>query len=85
MTPVHVILEPGRSLVARAGVTLYTVGAVKHVGAETTYVAVDGGMSDNLRPALYGSRYTALLANRADESPPGCTRSPASTASLATC
>ena len=63
----QVILEPGRSLVARAGVTLYTVGSVKRVASATTYVAVDGGMSDNPRPALYGARYTALLANRADE------------------
>ncbi len=63
----QLILEPGRSLVARAGVTLYTVGSVKRAGAATTYVAVDGGMSDNPRPALYGARYTALLANRADE------------------
>jgi diaminopimelate decarboxylase len=65
----RVILEPGRSLVARAGVTLYTVGTVKRTSAATTYVAVDGGMSDNPRPALYGARYTALLANRADEDP----------------
>lgn len=63
----QVILEPGRSLVARAGVTLYTVGSVKRVASATTYVAVDGGMSDNPRFALYGARYTALLANRADE------------------
>jgi diaminopimelate decarboxylase len=63
----QLILEPGRSLVARAGLTLYTVGAVKSVGAATTFVTVDGGMSDNPRPALYGARYTALLANRADE------------------
>jgi diaminopimelate decarboxylase len=63
----RVILEPGRSLVARAGVTLYTVGSVKRVGASTTYVAVDGGMSDNPRPALYGARYTAVIANRAGE------------------
>jgi diaminopimelate decarboxylase len=63
----QVILEPGRSLVARAGVTLYTVGSVKRVASATTYIAVDGGMSDNPRPALYGARYTALLANRADE------------------
>jgi diaminopimelate decarboxylase len=48
-------------------VTLYTVGAVKRASATTTYVAVDGGISDNPRPALYGARYTALLANRADE------------------
>jgi diaminopimelate decarboxylase len=63
----QLILEPGRSLVARAGLTLYTVGAVKSVGAATTFVTVDGGMSDNPRPALYGARYTAILANRADE------------------
>ncbi len=63
----QVILEPGRSLIARAGVTLYTVGSVKQSSPETTYVAVDGGMSDNPRPALYNARYTALLANRADE------------------
>ena len=62
----RVILEPGRSLVARAGVTLYTVGSVKRVASSTTYVAVDGGMSDNPRPALYGARYTAVIANRAD-------------------
>jgi len=66
LPPPRVILEPGRSLVARAGVTLYTVGAVKRTGTATTYVAVDGGMSDNPRPALYGARYTALVANRAD-------------------
>ncbi len=61
------ILEPGRSLTARAGVTLYTVGSVKISGDSTAYVAIDGGMSDNPRPALYGARYTALLADRADE------------------
>jgi diaminopimelate decarboxylase len=64
-----VILEPGRSLVARAGVTLYTVGSVKRTSATAVYVAVDGGISDNPRPALYGARYTALLADRADEPP----------------
>jgi diaminopimelate decarboxylase len=63
----QLILEPGRSLVSRAGVTLYTVGGVKRASAATTYVTVDGGMSDNPRPALYGARYTALLANRAGE------------------
>jgi diaminopimelate decarboxylase len=62
-----VILEPGRSLVGRAGVTLYRVGVVKQASPELTYVAVDGGMSDNPRPQLYGARYSALLANRADE------------------
>ena len=67
----EVVLEPGRSLVGRAGVTLYRVGVVKQVTETTTYVAVDGGMSDNPRPQLYGARYSALLANRADEEPAG--------------
>ena len=62
-----VVLEPGRSLVGRAGVALYRVGAVKRASEATTYVAVDGGMSDNPRPQLYGARYTAVLADRADE------------------
>ena len=60
-------LEPGRSLVGRAGVTLYRVGAVKRL-AERTWVAVDGGMSDNPRPQLYDARYTALSARRAEDS-----------------
>jgi diaminopimelate decarboxylase len=64
------VFEPGRSLVGRAGVTLYRVGVVKRTG-RTTWVAVDGGMSDNPRPALYGARYSALLANRAAEAPAG--------------
>jgi diaminopimelate decarboxylase len=63
----QLILEPGRSLVSRAGVTLYTVGGVKRASGATTYVTVDGGMSDNPRPAMYNARYTALLANRAAE------------------
>jgi diaminopimelate decarboxylase len=63
---VQLILEPGRSLVGRAGVTLYRVGSVKQSGG-VCYVAVDGGMSDNPRPQLYGARYEALLANRAGE------------------
>ena len=67
--PPQVILEPGRSLVGRAGVSLYRVGVIKRASADLTYVAVDGGMSDNPRPQLYGARYSALLANRADEEP----------------
>jgi diaminopimelate decarboxylase len=66
----QLILEPGRSLVGRAGLTLYRVGVVKHAGT-TTYVAVDGGMSDNPRPQLYGARYGALLAGRAEEEATG--------------
>ncbi len=61
-------LEPGRCLVGRAGVTLYRVGAVKRLD-DRTWAAVDGGMSDNPRPQLYGARYTALSAERADEPP----------------
>jgi diaminopimelate decarboxylase len=67
----QLILEPGRSLVGRAGVTLYRVGVVKRASEQTTYVAIDGGMSDNPRPQLYGARYSALLANRADEEATG--------------
>jgi diaminopimelate decarboxylase len=59
-------LEPGRCLVGRAGVTLYRVGAVKRLPGRT-WVAIDGGMSDNPRPQLYDARYTALSATRADE------------------
>jgi diaminopimelate decarboxylase len=59
-------LEPGRSLVGPAGVTLYRVGSVKRLPGRT-WVAVDGGMSDNPRPQLYDARYTALSATRADE------------------
>ena len=59
-------LEPGRSLVGRAGVTLYRVGSVKRL-PERTWVAIDGGMSDNPRPQLYDARYTALSATRVDE------------------
>ncbi len=70
-TPEKVILEPGRSLLGPAGFTLYRVGVVKRASESTTYVAIDGGMSDNPRPQLYGARYTALLANRAEEPPAG--------------
>jgi diaminopimelate decarboxylase len=66
----QLVFEPGRSLVGRAGVTLYRVGAVKRTGG-TTWVAVDGGMSDNPRPALYDAKYSALLANRADDEATG--------------
>jgi diaminopimelate decarboxylase len=71
--PARLILEPGRSLVGQAGFTLYRVGVVKRT-AGVAYVAIDGGMSDNPRPQLYGSRFTALLANRADEQPSGVYR-----------
>lgn len=63
----NLAVEPGRSLVGEAGVTLYTVGHTKHVPDVRTYVAVDGGMSDNPRPALYQAKYSVLNASRASE------------------
>jgi diaminopimelate decarboxylase len=65
----RLILEPGRSLVGRAGFTLYRIGTVKRASDAAFYAAVDGGMSDNPRPQLYGAHYSALLANRAEEEP----------------
>ncbi|MCD6289267.1 MAG: diaminopimelate decarboxylase [Anaerolineae bacterium] len=59
----RLVLEPGRSLVARAGVALYRVGGVKHQ-SDRTFVLIDGGLADNPRPALYGAKYTAVVANR---------------------
>jgi diaminopimelate decarboxylase len=67
----ELVLEPGRSVVGTCGVTLYTVGAVKETAAGVTYVAVDGGMSDNPRPVLYGARYQAWIADRARDGPDG--------------
>jgi diaminopimelate decarboxylase len=57
-------IEPGRSIVGPSAVALYRVGSIKDIPGVRTYVAVDGGMADNIRPATYGARYTALLANR---------------------
>ena len=65
------VLEPGRSLIGRAGVTLYRVGAVKRASERVTYVAIDGGMSDNPRPQLYGALYSAIVADRVDDPPTG--------------
>ena len=61
------LIEPGRSITGPAGVAVYTVGAIKEVPGVRTYVSVDGGMGDNIRPALYGSRYVAVVADRASE------------------
>jgi len=60
----EMIVEPGRAIVGPAGIALYQVGARKVISRDRTYVSVDGGMSDNIRPALYGARYTACLADR---------------------
>jgi len=59
-----IILEPGRSIIARAGVAVYRIGARKHTAGGITYLFVDGGMADNIRPALYGARYHALPVKR---------------------
>ena len=63
----YLLIEPGRSIVGEAGVTLYTVGAIKDIPGVKKYVAIDGGMFDNPRYALYESKYTPVLANRANE------------------
>lgn len=63
----YLLIEPGRSIVGEAGVTLYTVGAIKDIPGIKKYVAIDGGMFDNPRYALYQSKYTVLLADRANE------------------
>lgn len=63
-----ILIEPGRSIVGEAGITLYTVGAIKEIPGVKKYVAIDGGMFDNPRYALYQSKYSAMLANRATES-----------------
>ncbi|MDO7905120.1 diaminopimelate decarboxylase [Paenibacillus sp. JX-17] len=60
-------IEPGRSIIGDAGTTLYTVGTTKDIPGVRKYVSVDGGMTDNPRPALYDAKYEALLANRAGE------------------
>jgi diaminopimelate decarboxylase len=58
------VFEPGRALIASSAVALYTVGAIKEIHGVRTYVSVDGGMGDNIRPALYGAPYTARVANK---------------------
>lgn len=66
------IVEPGRSIVGPAGTTLYTVGATKQIPGVRTYVAVDGGMADNIRPALYNAKYEAIVANKARNADTNC-------------
>ncbi|ADL07898.1 diaminopimelate decarboxylase [Thermosediminibacter oceani] len=61
----RILVEPGRAIVGPAGITLYTIGAIKDIPGVRKYVSVDGGISDNIRPALYGARYSAVLANKA--------------------
>jgi diaminopimelate decarboxylase len=61
------IIEPGRSIVARSGVAIYTIGGIKEIPNLRKYVSVDGGMADNLRPALYGSKYSVFSINKSSE------------------
>lgn len=63
--PPKLVLEPGRSIVGQAGLTLYTAGSIKAIRGGCTYVAVDGGIADNVRPALYQAEYQAIVANKA--------------------
>ena len=67
----ELVVEPGRSIAGPAGMALYTVGSIKDIPGVRRYVAVDGGMGDNIRPKLYGARYEALLASAPDRAPEG--------------
>lgn len=62
-----VVIEPGRSMVAEAGISLYTVGSIKDIRDTRKYVSIDGGMTDNIRPALYGAKYKGVIANKINE------------------
>ncbi len=66
LEPPRLIVEPGRSIAGQAGVALYTVGAIKEIPGVRKYVSVDGGMGDNIRPALYGTKYEAMVANKVE-------------------
>ncbi len=61
------IIEPGRSIIGEAGTMLYTIGSIKNIPGIRKYISVDGGMSDNIRPALYNAQYTGIIANKANE------------------
>lgn len=63
----EIVIEPGRSIVGEAGITLYTIGTIKDIKGIRKYVSVDGGMTDNIRPALYQAKYEGIVANKAEE------------------
>ncbi|HKB18659.1 MAG TPA: diaminopimelate decarboxylase, partial [Candidatus Dormibacteraeota bacterium] len=67
----ELVVEPGRSIAGPAGMAIYTVGSIKDIPGVRRYVAVDGGMGDNIRPKLYGARYEAFLASDPDHAPDG--------------
>ncbi len=79
----YIVMEPGRSIVASSGVTLYTVGSVKEIQNVRKYVSVDGGMTDNPRYALYQAQYEAVVANRAQEHIAGAAGAVGTTAATA--
>lgn len=63
-----ILIEPGRWIAGEAGITLYTLGAIKDIPGIRKYISVDGGMTDNIRPALYNAKYEGIVANKADQS-----------------
>lgn len=63
----EIVIEPGRSIIGEAGITLYEIGAIKDIKGVRKYVSVDGGMSDNIRPALYQAKYDGIVANKAGD------------------
>ena len=67
--PPKLVIEPGRSIIGRAGVAIYTVGAIKDIPSIRKYVSLDGGMGDNVRPAMYDAKYFAVIANRIVDDP----------------
>jgi len=62
-------IEPGRAIAGNAGITLYTIGSIKHIPGVRTYVSVDGGMTDNIRPSLYNAEYEGVIANKVNQHP----------------
>jgi diaminopimelate decarboxylase len=70
LTSPKLIIEPGRAIVAQAGVALYTIGSIKEIPGVRKYICVDGGMGDNIRPALYEARYEVLVANKVSDDEP---------------
>ncbi len=62
-----IVVEPGRSIVSEAGISIYEIGSIKEIRGVRKYVSIDGGMTDNIRPALYGSNYRGIVANRCGE------------------
>ncbi len=68
LTRPHVSMEPGRFIIGDAGIQLYRIGNIKEIPGVKTYASIDGGMTDNMRPGLYGAKYDAILANKAGDS-----------------